>query len=76
MSLSRYRARMTRGEVLWALDRAVVLLARAAGDSKRRAAGRASPGTMDTVELQRAVEILHALSIEVEQSRGVSWPSR
>lgn len=61
------RLHLTRGERLWALDIAMVMVARMA-KWRSTADGDMPPGTLDAHELERVYEVLFEMSLQ-EQAR-------
>lgn len=59
---------LTRGERIWALDRGVVALNTLA-KLRAQAESQLGAGMLDAIELNRALDILFQMSVELETSK-------
>jgi len=56
---------LTKGERIWALDRGVLAL-RTMSKLRADLDGQLGPGMLDSIEFERALDILFQMSVEIE----------
>lgn len=57
--------RLSRGDRIWALDRGVLAL-RTMSKLRADMDGQLGPGMLDSIEFERALDILFQMSVEIE----------